>query len=120
MLPPESLAQAGDVNSVAWTADGKLLVSDGQAVRRMNVDGGQQTAMLDDSNSWIVDMARCGDRYDFSWAFHGGTRTGLRSGEPTATARTRRNLPREFSIISRRARRMELGFTMMNRKGRTR
>ena len=72
--PAESLAQAGDVNSVAWTADGKLLVSDGQAVRRMNVDGGQQTTMLNDSNSWIVDMARCGDRYlVFSWAFHGGT-----------------------------------------------
>ncbi|MGB6386662.1 MAG: protein kinase [Terriglobales bacterium] len=75
----ESVAQAQDVQSVAWTADGKLLVSDGQGVRRMNSDGGQQTAVLNDPNSWIVDLARCGDHYlVLSWAFHGGTsRVGL-------------------------------------------
>jgi WD40 repeat protein len=42
-------------------------------------DGGQPTTVMNDPNSWIVDMARCGDRYlVLSWAFHGGTnRTGI-------------------------------------------
>jgi len=55
------------------------LVSDGQAVRRMDADGGQQSALLSDPNAWIVDMARCGDRYMvLSWAFHDGTnQTGI-------------------------------------------
>jgi len=71
---PEPVAQAQDVQAIAWSADGKLLFSDGQGVRKMNVAGGQQTTMLNDPNSWIVDMARCGDRYlVLSWAFHDGT-----------------------------------------------
>ena len=70
----EPLPQAQDVEALAWTADGKLLVSDGQGVRRMNVDGGQQTTILNDPNAWIVDIAPCGNRYMvLSWAFHGGT-----------------------------------------------
>ena len=72
--PVQPSAQDQDVHSVAWTGDGKLLVSDGQNVRRMNPDGGQQSTILNDPNSWIVDMAQCGDRYlVLSWAFHGGT-----------------------------------------------
>jgi Tol biopolymer transport system component len=70
----QPLTQAQDVQSVAWSADGKLLVSDGQNVRQMNPDGGQQSTILNDPNSWIVDMARCGDRYIvLAWAFHGST-----------------------------------------------
>jgi WD40 repeat protein len=70
----EPLGQIADARSVAWTTDGKLLVSDGQSIKRMNSDGSQQTTMLSDPNSWVVDMARCGDRYIvLSWAFHGGT-----------------------------------------------
>ena len=77
--PVEPRTQAEEVHSVAWTSDGKLLVSDGQSVRRMNADGGQQSTILNDPNSWIADMARCGDRYiTLSWAFHGGTnRVGI-------------------------------------------
>jgi len=72
--PVQLLAQAQDVQSVSWTAAGKLLVSDGQSLRTMNPDGGQQSTILNDSNSWIADMARCGDRYIvLAWAFHGGT-----------------------------------------------
>ena len=72
--PVQPVAQVQEVQSVAWTSDGKLLVSDGQGVRRMNTDGGQQSMLLNDPNSWIVDMARCGDRYIvLSWAFHDGT-----------------------------------------------
>jgi len=75
----QPLAQVQEVHSVAWTSDGKLLISDGQAVRRMNPDGSQQSTLLNDPNSWIVDMASCGERYIvLSWAFHGGTnRTGI-------------------------------------------
>ncbi|MGB0107001.1 MAG: WD40 repeat domain-containing serine/threonine protein kinase, partial [Terriglobales bacterium] len=78
-VPVEPMAQAQDVASVAWTADGKLFISDGQSIRRINADGGQPTTVLNDPNSWIVDMARCGDRYlVLAWAFHGGTNhTGI-------------------------------------------
>jgi Tol biopolymer transport system component len=70
----QPLAQAQEVHSVAWTADGNLLVSDGASVRRMNADGSQQSEIVNDSNSLIADMARCGDRYIvLVWAFHGGT-----------------------------------------------
>jgi serine/threonine protein kinase len=72
--PVQPLVQAQDVQSVAWTADGKLLVSDGQGVRPMTVGGEQLSTILNDPNSWITDMVRCGDRYIvLSWAFHGGT-----------------------------------------------
>ena len=86
----QPLPQAQDVQSVAWTADGKLLVSDGQSVRQMNPDGGQQSTILNDPNSWIADIARCGDRYIvLAWAFHGGTnqvhlwRTNADGSNPT-------------------------------------
>jgi Tol biopolymer transport system component len=72
--PVQPLTQAQDVQSVAWTADGKLLVSDGQSVQTMNLDGGQRSTILNDPNSWIADIARCGDRYIVvAWGFHGGT-----------------------------------------------
>jgi len=77
--PLQTVAQVQEVQSVAWTSDGKLLVSDGQAIRKMNADGGQPSTLLNDPNSWIVDMARCGDRYIvLSWAFHDGSnKTGI-------------------------------------------
>jgi serine/threonine protein kinase len=77
--PVEPVPQAQDVQSIAWTVDGKLLASDGQGMRRMNIDGSQQTLLLNDPNSWIVNMANCGTRYlVIAWAFHGGTsRTGI-------------------------------------------
>jgi eukaryotic-like serine/threonine-protein kinase len=72
--PGQPLAQVQDVQSVAWTSDGKLLVSDGQSVRPMTLGGAQLSTILNDPNSWITDMARCGDRYILlAWAFHGGT-----------------------------------------------
>jgi serine/threonine protein kinase len=89
-IPAQPLPQAQDVQSVAWAADGKLLVSDGQSVQRMNLDGEQRATILNDPNSWITDMARCGDRYIvLTWAFHGGTnqvhvwRTNADGSNPT-------------------------------------
>ena len=72
--PVQQLPQAQDVQSIAWTTGGMLLVSDGQSVQRMNLNGEQRSTILNDPDSWIVDMARCGDRYIvLAWAFHGGT-----------------------------------------------
>jgi len=89
-ISAQPLPQAQDVQSVAWTADGKLLVSDGQSVQRMNLDGEQRSTILNDPDSWIADMARCGDRYIVvAWAFHGGTnqihlwRTNADGSNPT-------------------------------------
>lgn len=88
--PPPPLAQAQDVQSVAWTADGKLLISDGQTVKRMNLDGEEQSTIINDPNSWILDLAGCGDRYILIvWAFHGGSnqahiwRTNADGSNPT-------------------------------------
>jgi serine/threonine protein kinase/Tol biopolymer transport system component len=73
-IPAERSAQAQDVQMVAWTGDGKLLVSDGQSVRRIQADGGLESGLLSDPNSRIVGVAGCGDRYIvLAWAFHGGT-----------------------------------------------
>ena len=67
-----------DVTSVAWTGDGKLLVSDGRSVRRMNPDGSQPTTLLSDVNALVVDLTPCTDRYLlFTWMFHGDT-NGMR------------------------------------------
>jgi serine/threonine protein kinase len=83
-------ALAQDVQSVAWTTDRKLLVSDGKSVQRMNLDSEQRSTILNDPDSWITDMASCGDRYIvLSWAFHGGTnqihiwRTNADGSNPT-------------------------------------
>ena len=86
----QPLQQPQDVQGVAWTADGKLLVSDGQSVQRMSPDGEQRSTILNDPDSWIADLARCGDRYMvLAWAFHGGTnqinlwRTNADGSNPT-------------------------------------
>ena len=89
-IQAQAPALAQDVQSVAWTTDGKLLVSDGKSVQRMNLDGAERSTILNDPDSWITDMARCGDRYIvLSWAFHGGTnqihvwRTNADGSNPT-------------------------------------
>jgi serine/threonine protein kinase len=69
-----SLLPLQDVATVAWTDDGKLLVSDGRSVRRMNPDGSQPTTLLSDANGEVLDFAPCRDRYLLlAWTFHGGT-----------------------------------------------
>jgi eukaryotic-like serine/threonine-protein kinase len=66
-----------DVDALTWTADGKLLVSDGQSVRRVEPDGAHETTLLNDPNSWILDVQPCGDQYFVvAWAFHGNTNQG--------------------------------------------
>jgi serine/threonine protein kinase/Tol biopolymer transport system component len=73
-----TLGQARNPNSMAWTSDGKLLVSDRQSVTRMNADGSEAATVLSDPNAWILEISRCGDtRMVLSWAFHDG-RNGAR------------------------------------------
>jgi len=70
----ESMAGTQDVQMVAWTGDGKTLVSDGQSVRRIRPDGGLESTLLNDANGWIAGTAGCGNRYIVvAWSFHGGT-----------------------------------------------
>jgi len=70
----EAIAQARDAQSIGWSSDGKLLVSNGQSVVKMNPDGGEQTTLINDPNAWVLDIAGCGDRYFvLAWAFHGGS-----------------------------------------------
>ena len=72
--PAEPISQMPGLHSVAWTDDGKLLVNDGESVRRIRADGTVEATLASDSSAWIVDMARCADRYlVLSWGFHGGT-----------------------------------------------
>ena len=69
-----AIAQAREPQSVDWTADGRLLVSDGHSLTRMNKDGAEATQLLSDPNAQILDIARCGERYlVLVWPFHGGT-----------------------------------------------
>jgi eukaryotic-like serine/threonine-protein kinase len=70
----QPLAQIQDPQSIAWTNDGNLLVSDGQAIRRYGIDGTLQGTILNDPNSWIPTFTRCGSQYLLlSWAFHDGS-----------------------------------------------
>ena len=75
----DALGQTPDVVSLSWAGDGKLLVSDGQSVRRLKTDGGLENTPLSDPNSWIPGFAGCGVRYVvIAWAFHDGTnQTGI-------------------------------------------
>jgi Tol biopolymer transport system component len=75
-LAARPVPQAQDTHVVAWTRDGKLLVSNAQGITRID-DSGQQTPLISDPSAWLVDMAVCGDRYlVFSWAFHAGSTGG--------------------------------------------
>jgi len=58
--------------SFDWTSDGRLLVSEGLRLVRMDTDGSHAVTLLHDSGSWISDMASCGaGRFiAFTWLFH--------------------------------------------------
>jgi serine/threonine protein kinase/Tol biopolymer transport system component len=71
--PVQPLPQIQDANSVGWTGDNRLLVSDGRSVQRIKEDGTLESTLLNDSNAWIPGFSGCGDRYIvIAWAFHGG------------------------------------------------
>ena len=70
---PKPLPQAADPRLVDWTPDGKLLISDGEKITRMNADGQNATDLVADPNASIFSFSACGDRYLLlSWAYHAG------------------------------------------------
>ncbi len=70
----QPLPQIQDARAIAWTADGKLLVSNGQNVRQFNPLGDFERTLVNDPDSLITSVSSCGDRYLLlGWLFHGGT-----------------------------------------------
>jgi Tol biopolymer transport system component len=67
-------SQGRNFVGVNWTADGKLLASDGPRMLRMEPDGKDAKQLLADPSSYIGWSSLCGNRYFvFNWAFRGGT-----------------------------------------------
>jgi eukaryotic-like serine/threonine-protein kinase len=71
--PNPALRQVDTSNpqTVQWTPDGKLLVSDGTKITRMDADGRNATVLVSDPEASILGFSPCGDRYLLvAWAFH--------------------------------------------------
>src|SRR5271165_990777 len=65
------LPQTVDAQLVQWTADGKLLVSDGEKITRMDPDGQNATVLVTDPAASILGFSPCGDHYLLiAWAYH--------------------------------------------------
>jgi dipeptidyl aminopeptidase/acylaminoacyl peptidase len=70
---PRAVAQVADPRQVEWTPDGKLLVSDGEKITRLDGDGQNATVLLGDTNAGLFNLAACGNQYIvFTWAYHAG------------------------------------------------
>jgi serine/threonine protein kinase len=69
-VEPLSL-QVRDILMMNWTADGKLLASDGPRLWRIDPDGNNATQLLADPKALVSWPSACGSRYVvFDWAFH--------------------------------------------------
>jgi len=56
---------------VQWTPEGKLLVSDGEKITRMDADGQNVTVLVSDPSAGMLGFSPCGDRYLLvAWAYH--------------------------------------------------
>jgi Tol biopolymer transport system component len=65
------ILEASHPGLVQWTLDGKLLVSDGEKITRMDPDGQNATVLVSDPSAQILSFSPCGNRYLLlSWAFH--------------------------------------------------
>jgi Tol biopolymer transport system component len=72
-VPPQTVPYT-EAETLDWTAEGQLLVSDGSRLLRIDIHGGQQTPLLGEPDSAILDLTRCGNSsLVFSWAFHAGS-----------------------------------------------
>lgn len=68
----QPMAAVQGPRSLAWTADGKLLFTDGQSVRRLTANGDIESTLISDPNALIRDISTCGERYMLlAWLFHG-------------------------------------------------
>ena len=78
LAEPRASSQLADPRQVNWTADGKLLVSDGASITRMDPDGNNAAVLMGDPSAGLLNIAPCADRYlVVSWAGHGGTNAAL-------------------------------------------
>ena len=67
-------SQIEDVNAFDWTTEGKLIVSDGSQLSRMDTDGVKETVLTSDPSAAVLSLARCSEQYLLvSWAYHGGS-----------------------------------------------
>lgn len=68
--------QVAGAQLVQWTPDGKLLVSDGDKITRMDPDGQNATVLVSDPGASILSFSPCGDHYCLlPWAYHQGNTT---------------------------------------------
>ncbi len=68
------LAQATGSRLLDWTIDGKLLLSDGSSLTRMDKDAQNSAVLISDPNAQILSFARCGpDHLVLSWWAHSGS-----------------------------------------------
>ena len=76
--PLKALPQVTDPRQVEWTPDGKLLVSDGEKITRLDADGQNPTVLLGDPNAGLFTLSACGNQYIvFTWAYHAGKSINL-------------------------------------------
>jgi eukaryotic-like serine/threonine-protein kinase len=69
---PRTVAEASSVRLIDWTLDGKLLISDGTSLTRMDADGKNATVLVNDPKASIVGFTRCGENHlVLSWWAHG-------------------------------------------------
>lgn len=71
-IPLSGIPRQTVITAVDWTSEGKLLVSEGLRLLRMNTDGNDAHTLLGDSDSWISDMHSCdsGRFIAFTWFLH--------------------------------------------------
>jgi eukaryotic-like serine/threonine-protein kinase len=65
--------QQNDFTVMNWAADGSLLTiaTDGTRLRRVGIDGGNPTELLNDPNGEMLGVSACGKRYlAVEWGFH--------------------------------------------------
>jgi len=65
------------LTGIAWTADGKLLVSNGAQLQRIDPNGEATVTVLRDTSAYMKDPLSCGNNQYTAvvWVFHGGGNT---------------------------------------------
>jgi serine/threonine protein kinase len=65
-----AIPDAQNLSAFDWSADGKLLVSNGASLYREGPSGGGTTTLVSDPNAYLLDLNSCGPRYVIAaWTF---------------------------------------------------
>ena len=76
LAEPKLMSQVSEPRQLDWTPGGKLLISNGASVTRIDPDGQNSALLAADQNAGIASFAACGEHYlVLSWAGHAGTNT---------------------------------------------